>query len=98
MSFEVPTFDREDLSTAMFAASIFFILLFYKDFLGTSFSNSFQATVIEGQLVGMNGVAIPYLYLGLFDGHGGAGCAIKARKSPIISSYSNLENRHRRLL
>ena len=41
----------------------------------------FQATVIEGQLVGMNGVAIPYLYLGLFDGHGGAGCAIKARKS-----------------
>ena len=43
--------------------------------------NAFQATVIEGRLVGMNGVAIPYLYLGLFDGHGGAGCAIKVRRT-----------------
>ena len=33
--------------------------------------------MLEGRLVGMNGVAIPYLYIGLFDGHGGAGCAIK---------------------
>ena len=45
--------------------------------------------MIEGQLVGMNGVAIPYLYLGLFDGHGGAGCAIKARKTSINSSKSD---------
>ena len=45
------------------------------------FVNAFQATVIEGRLVGMNGVAIPYLYLGLFDGHGGAGCAIKVRRT-----------------
>ena len=44
-----------------------------------AFANAFQATAIEGRLVGMNGVTIPYLYLGIFDGHGGAGCAIKER-------------------
>ena len=42
-----------------------------------TYKKTFQATVLEGRLVGMNGVAIPYLYIGLFDGHGGAGCAIK---------------------
>ena len=62
-------------------------MLFYKDFFRSSLNMKcpFQATVIEGQLVGMNGVAIPYLYLGLFDGHGGAGCAIKARKSSTLT-------------
>ena len=30
--------------------------------------------------MGANGVSIPYLYVGLFDGHGGAGCAVKVSK------------------
>lgn len=59
---------------------------------GKSKHNEDQATVIEGRLVGMNGVAIPYLYVGLFDGHGGAGCAIKVSKELHAILHEGLED------
>ena len=44
---------------------------------GKSRYNEDQASVAKGRLLGVNGVAIPYLYVGVFDGHGGTGAAIK---------------------
>ncbi len=48
--------------------------------------------MIEGRLVGMNGVAIPYMYLGIFDGHGGSGCAIKVSKELHAILHEGLED------
>ena len=48
---------------------------------GKSKFNEDQATVVEGELTCSNGVRrIPYLYVGLFDGHGGTGCAVKVSR------------------
>ena len=54
---------------------------------GKSRYNEDQACIFQGQLrpksdLGNNQKAKPinYLYVGLFDGHGGPGCAVKASK------------------
>ena len=52
---------------------------------GKSRYNEDQACVFEGQLRPKRAAAednkpINYLYIGLFDGHGGPGCAVKASK------------------
>ncbi len=44
---------------------------------GKSRYNEDQATVHSASILGVNGIAIPYLYVGLFDGHGGTGAAVK---------------------
>jgi protein phosphatase 1H len=50
---------------------------------GKSRFNEDQATVVEGKLIGMNGVTIPYLYVGVFDGHGGPGAALKVKNEVV---------------
>ena len=51
---------------------------------GKSRYNEDQACVFEGQLrpkrAADDNKPINYLYIGLFDGHGGPGCAVKASK------------------
>ncbi|TRY76263.1 hypothetical protein TCAL_02675 [Tigriopus californicus] len=59
---------------------------------GKSKLNEDQATVHEGQLKGMNGVIIPYLYVGVFDGHGGAGAAVKVSKDLHGILHEGLED------
>ncbi len=56
---------------------------------GKSRYNEDQASVAKGRLLGVNGVAIPYLYVGVFDGHGGTGAAIK------VSGKLNIIQRRR---
>eukprot|EP00095_Tigriopus_kingsejongensis_P001652 maker-scaffold801_size95070-snap-gene-0.20 protein:Tk01652 transcript:maker-scaffold801_size95070-snap-gene-0.20-mRNA-1 annotation:"hypothetical protein DAPPUDRAFT_323991" len=59
---------------------------------GKSKFNEDQATVHEGKLKGMNGVEIPYLYVGIFDGHGGWGAAIKVSKELHTMLHEGLED------
>lgn len=59
---------------------------------GKSKLNEDQATVHEGQLKGMNGVIIPYLYVGVFDGHGGSGAAVKVAKELHGILHEGLED------
>jgi len=36
----------------------------------------------------MNGVTIPYLYIGVFDGHGGPGAALKVKQIFFLLVWS----------
>jgi len=48
--------------------------------------------VVESKLIGMNGVTIPYLYIGIFDGHGGPGAAVKVSKELHGLLHESLED------
>lgn len=61
---------------------------------GKSRYNEDQASIFQGQLRprGNTMKAFNYLYVGLFDGHGGPGCAIKASKELQQIIHEGLED------
>ena len=60
---------------------------------GKSRYNEDQASIILSQLRPKSSdILINYLYIGLFDGHGGPGCAVKASKELHQIVHESLED------
>ena len=60
---------------------------------GKSRYNEDQASIVLSQLRPKSSdMSINYLYIGLFDGHGGPGCAIKASKELHQIVHESLED------